>query len=205
MACETIRSVARDRRPIQSRGQQRPGASRAWSRCQTLPLRNFQETALQRQLTQHSQPTRRGHRLVFETSGTASGGSPLGKCATVRVLPSGLLRWRIVHPDPSIAAAAAPKEVCLHGLTPPYPFLTTSPSHLPMMLACHSLASDGLLAVVEGSQCVVAAKINRTAHDVKCARGLGRLRLRLLFSEAASVLYCGGAGNPLSAVKATKK
>ena len=152
----------------------RPATVRSVSRVVAMsntPTRKLAGNRLRRQLTQHFRPTRRGHRLILDSSGTASGGSPLGKCATVRKVPSQVLRWRIVRADPSTTAAAAPREVCLQGLTPPpSPFLTRSPSHLPRLPARHSLVSNGRLAVVECSQCAAAATIHRTAHNPKCAK-----------------------------------
>ena len=91
-----------------------------------------------------------------------------GQCTTVG-MRSEVLRWRVVHADPSNAAAAAPKgSVHPQPDAAPPPFLTTSPSHLSGMPACHSLPSVHLMAVVEGSQCAAAARIHRTAHEPKC-------------------------------------
>ena len=119
--------------------------------------------------------------MILDSSGTASGGSPLSKCATVQMVPSEVLRRRVVHADPSTVGAAAPKgSVPPRPDAAPPPFFTTSPSHLSGMPAHHSLASVDALAVVEVSQCAVAARIHRTAHELKSAKRSWAFAVRVL-------------------------
>ena len=109
--------ISRDIRPIQSRGQRPLGAYGAWSRCQTLPVENFQETVFRHQPAQHSHPTKRGHLLILDSSGTTSRGSPLGS----------VQRWgcHLKSSDgasstqtPRMLQQQLPKEMCIYSLTP---------------------------------------------------------------------------------------